>query len=117
MADLSAFLRWLAIGVVGYLAVRFAIGFVGRLIWHLRRPSASYVFSIGRWPRRCRCCGERMLNPQRWAHRRCALTLMRLPQLVPAGQDHCPGCGDTNYDMSTRICLTCMFPNHPCSGV
>lgn len=27
----------------------------------------------------------------------------------------CDRCGDTNYDEATRVCLTCTFPDDPCS--
>jgi hypothetical protein len=27
----------------------------------------------------------------------------------------CDRCGDTNYDARTRVCLTCTFPDDPCS--
>ncbi|GAA2347433.1 hypothetical protein [Dactylosporangium salmoneum] len=27
----------------------------------------------------------------------------------------CDRCGDTNYDPATRECLTCTFPDDPCS--
>lgn len=36
---------------------------------------------------------------------------------VPPGQDWCQRCGDTNYDGRTRLCLTCTYPEHPCSAV
>lgn len=29
--------------------------------------------------------------------------------------DWCDRCGDQNYDETTRACLTCTFPDHPCS--
>lgn len=43
------------------------------------------------------------------------------PWSVPAfyvdpGKDHCNRCGDTNYDRN-RVCLTCTYPDDPCSGV
>jgi ribosomal protein L37E len=30
---------------------------------------------------------------------------------------HCDRCGDVNYDTATatRVCLTCTYPDHPCS--
>lgn len=34
--------------------------------------------------------------------------------LVPHAVEHCPRCGDTNYD-DDRICLTCTYPDDPCS--
>ena len=35
---------------------------------------------------------------------------------VPVGQDWCPRCGTINYEMVFRVCLTCTFPDDPCSG-
>lgn len=29
----------------------------------------------------------------------------------------CDRCGDTNYDATTRECLTCTYPDDPCSRV
>jgi ribosomal protein L37E len=29
--------------------------------------------------------------------------------------DHCDRCGDTNYDEDTLVCLTCYYPDDPCS--
>jgi ribosomal protein L37E len=34
---------------------------------------------------------------------------------VPAGQHHCPHCGDTNFEEVTRLCMTCTYPDHPLS--
>jgi hypothetical protein len=29
--------------------------------------------------------------------------------------DWCDRCGDTNFDEATRVCLTCTYPDDPCS--
>jgi ribosomal protein L37E len=29
--------------------------------------------------------------------------------------DWCDRCGDQNYDGETRVCLTCTYPDDPCS--
>jgi hypothetical protein len=34
---------------------------------------------------------------------------------LPVGQDWCPRCGDTNADEVTRLCLSCTYPDDPCS--
>jgi len=36
---------------------------------------------------------------------------------VPRTHDHCTRCGDQNFDGTTRVCLTCTYPDHPCSRV
>jgi hypothetical protein len=33
---------------------------------------------------------------------------------VEAGADRCGRCGDTNFD-DLRVCLTCTYPDDPCS--
>lgn len=33
---------------------------------------------------------------------------------VPPEATHCPRCGDQNWD-DTRLCLTCTYPDDPCS--
>jgi hypothetical protein len=31
------------------------------------------------------------------------------------GGEWCGRCGDQNYDPATKLCLTCTYPNDPCS--